>query len=62
VQRVAPDPRAFTIEQMDGLDYLDACAQEAMRLKPVAPFIPLEACATAWSATCTCRKAACCGV
>jgi cytochrome P450 len=28
---------------MDGLDYLDACAQEAMRLKPVAPFIPLEA-------------------
>lgn len=43
VQRVAPDPRAFTIEQMDGLDYLDACAQEAMRLRPVAPFIPLEA-------------------
>jgi len=43
VLRVAPDPRAFTIEQMDGLDYLDACAQEAMRLKPVAPFIPLEA-------------------
>jgi cytochrome P450 len=43
VLRVAPDPRAFSIEQMDGLDYLDACAQEAMRLKPVAPFIPLEA-------------------
>lgn len=43
VARVAPDPAAFTIEQMDGLDYLDACAQEAMRLKPVAPFIPLEA-------------------
>jgi cytochrome P450 len=43
VQRSAPDPNAFTIEQMDGLDYLDACAQEAMRLKPVAPFIPLEA-------------------
>jgi cytochrome P450 len=43
VLRVAPDPAAFTIEQMDGLDYLDACAQEAMRLKPVAPFIPLEA-------------------
>ncbi|MYN28870.1 cytochrome P450 [Duganella levis] len=43
VLRVAPEPRAFTIEQMDGLDYLDACAQEAMRLKPVAPFIPLEA-------------------
>jgi len=43
VLRVAPDPAAFSIEQMDGLNYLDACAQEAMRLKPVAPFIPLEA-------------------
>nr|WP_315399710.1 cytochrome P450 [uncultured Duganella sp.] len=43
VARVAPDPAAFTIEQMDGLDYLDACAREAMRLKPVAPFLPLEA-------------------
>jgi cytochrome P450 len=42
VLRVAPDPHAFSIEQMDGLDYLDACAQEAMRLKPVAPFLPLE--------------------
>lgn len=43
VLRVAPDPGAFTIEQMDALDYIDACAQEAMRLKPVAPYIPLEA-------------------
>lgn len=43
ITRIAPDARAFTIEQMDALDYLDACAQEAMRLKPVAPFIPLEA-------------------
>jgi cytochrome P450 len=43
VLRIAPDPAAFTIEQMDALDYLDACAQEAMRLKPVAPFLPLEA-------------------
>jgi cytochrome P450 len=43
VARVAPDPATLTIAQMDGLDYLDACAQEAMRLKPVAPFIPLEA-------------------
>jgi len=43
VQRVAPDAAAFTIEQMDALDYIDACAQEAMRLKPVAPYIPLEA-------------------
>jgi cytochrome P450 len=43
VMRIAPDTNAFTIEQMDALDYVDACAQEAMRLKPVAPFIPLEA-------------------
>ncbi|GJJ04492.1 cytochrome P450 [Duganella rhizosphaerae] len=43
VLRIAPDTAAFTIEQMDALDYLDACAQEAMRLKPVAPFLPLEA-------------------
>jgi cytochrome P450 len=43
VARLAPDPSAFSIEQMDALDYIDACAQEAMRLKPVAPFIPLEA-------------------
>ncbi|WP_229259357.1 cytochrome P450 [Duganella aceris] len=43
VLRIAPDAAAFSIEQMDALDYVDACAQEAMRLKPVAPFIPLEA-------------------
>lgn len=43
VLRIAPDPAGFSIEQMDALDYVDACAQEAMRLKPVAPFIPLEA-------------------
>lgn len=43
VLRVAPDPAAFSIEQMDALDYVDACAQETMRLKPVGPFLPLEA-------------------
>jgi cytochrome P450 len=43
VRRLAPDPEAFSIEQLDSLDYLDACAQEAMRLKPVAPFLPLQA-------------------
>ncbi|MGY4829840.1 cytochrome P450 [Sphaerotilaceae bacterium SBD11-9] len=43
VQRVAPDPAAFTPEQMEQLHYLDACASETMRLKPVAPFIVLEA-------------------
>jgi cytochrome P450 len=43
VMRIAPDTAAFSIAQMDALDYVDACAQEAMRLKPVAPYIPLEA-------------------
>jgi len=43
VRRVAPKAAGFTIEQMDSLDYLGACASEAMRLKPVAPFLPLEA-------------------
>ncbi len=32
-----------TIEQLAQLDYLDACADEAMRLKPVAPQIALQA-------------------
>lgn len=43
VRRVAPDPAAFTLEQMDQLEYVDACAHEAMRLKPPAPFVPLQA-------------------
>ena len=43
VRRLAPDVAGFTIEQMDSLDYLGACASEAMRLKPVAPFLPVEA-------------------
>jgi cytochrome P450 len=43
VRRLAPDCASFTIEQMDSLIYMDACISEAMRLKPVAPFMPLEA-------------------
>ncbi|CDG85345.1 cytochrome P450 [Janthinobacterium agaricidamnosum] len=43
VRRNAPDAARFTIEQLDSLDYLGACANEAMRLKPVAPYLPLEA-------------------
>jgi cytochrome P450 len=43
IRRVAPDPAHCTIEQMDRLEYIDACAHEAMRLKPPAPFIPLQA-------------------
>ena len=43
VERLAPDPASLTLEQIDALDYLEACANEAMRLKPVAPFLGLEA-------------------
>ncbi len=43
VQRVAPDPQAFTHDQMNALDYLEACIHETMRLKPVAPFLPVQA-------------------
>jgi cytochrome P450 len=32
-----------TLEQIDQLSYLEACAHETMRLKPVAPVIGLEA-------------------
>src|SRR5690606_17725598 len=38
-----PDFAAVTVEQIDGLPFLDACLQETMRLKPVAPFIPMQA-------------------
>jgi cytochrome P450 len=43
VLRVAPSLDAMTIEQMDGLDFIEACAQEALRLKPPAAFMPVEA-------------------
>lgn len=43
VQRLAPNPAAFTPEQMASLEYLEACASETMRLKPVGPFMVLEA-------------------
>ena len=43
VLRLAPDTARCTVEQMDALVYLDACIQEALRLKPATPFIPLEA-------------------
>ncbi len=42
VRRLAPEAGPVTLEQMDALPYLDACAQETMRLKPVAPFLPLR--------------------
>jgi cytochrome P450 len=43
VLRVAPDAAAFSSEQMAQLDFVEACAMETMRLKPVAPNLPLEA-------------------
>ena len=43
VRRVAGDCSAFTPEQMSQLDYLEACAHETMRLKPVAPFFAVQA-------------------
>ena len=43
VRALALDSSAFTPETLAGLDYLEACAHETMRLKPVAPFQVLEA-------------------
>ncbi len=42
VRRVATDPTHPTPEQMAGLDYLEACIHETMRLKPVAPSLGLH--------------------
>ncbi len=43
VRTHASDPAAYCFDQMDQLVYLQACASETMRLKPVAPFIALQA-------------------
>jgi cytochrome P450 len=43
VRTHASDPAAYCFDQMDRLVYLQACASETMRLKPVAPFIALQA-------------------
>ena len=37
------DPAAWTIERFAGLDYVEACANETLRLRPVAPFLMLQA-------------------
>jgi cytochrome P450 len=42
VRRVAGTTEDFTPERLAGLDYLEACIHETMRLKPVAPFVVLE--------------------
>jgi cytochrome P450 len=43
VDRLAPDIATASLEQIDSLAYLEACANEAMRLRPVAPFMGLQA-------------------
>jgi cytochrome P450 len=43
VLRVAPDAAALAIEQVDRLDLVEACAHEALRLKPTAAFLLFEA-------------------
>jgi cytochrome P450 len=43
VRSLAGDSTAFTPEQMGLLDYVEACAHETMRLKPVGPFQVIEA-------------------
>ena len=43
VRRVTGDARELTLEHMAQLDYVEACAHETMRLKPVAPILVLQA-------------------
>jgi len=43
VLSVAGSIEQFDPQRMAGLDYLEACAHETMRLKPVAPFQAVEA-------------------
>ena len=43
VRRVTGDARVLTLEHMAQLDYVEACAHEAMRLKPVAPILVVQA-------------------
>ena len=39
----AGDPAAWTIDDFAKLDYVEACANETMRLRPVVPFLMLQA-------------------
>jgi cytochrome P450 len=43
VRGLAPGAGGFSHEAIASLDYLEACAHETMRLKPVAPFQVIEA-------------------
>ena len=42
VRQFAGDPATLTIDQLARLDFVEACAHETMRLKPVAPLMPLQ--------------------
>jgi cytochrome P450 len=42
VRRVVRDPENPTFDEMAHLNFVEACAHETMRLKPVAPVIPLQ--------------------
>ena len=42
VRAALPHPAAPTLEDIGRLEYVEACAHETMRLKPVAPLLPLE--------------------
>ncbi len=43
IQAQVRDPHSPSMEEMDGLHYLQACIHETMRLKPVGPQLPLQA-------------------
>ena len=43
VRRVCGDTTTPTLAQIEQLEYVEACAHETMRLKPVAPLMPLQA-------------------
>ena len=43
VRRVAGDAAELTLAQLGELEFVEACAHETMRLKPVAPIVGLEA-------------------
>lgn len=43
VRRVVSDPMAPTLDELEHLEFVEACAHETMRLKPVAPINGLQA-------------------
>ena len=43
VMRLAPDLESYTADAIGALEYVEACAFETMRLKPVAPMLPVQA-------------------